>query len=110
MEKFMKGDVIVVPFPFSDLSNSKKRPALIIAELTSEDIILCQITSDIRIDEYSIELTDTDFKKGKLNITSIIRPHRIFTADKSIILYKIGSLKEAKIKEVENQLIKIFKM
>ena len=51
MEEFVKGDVVVLPFPFSDLSNSKKRPALVVANLEGEDIILCQITSKARIDD-----------------------------------------------------------
>ena len=100
MEEFVKGDVVVLPFPFSDLSKSKKRPALVVANLEDQDIILCQITSEVRVDNYSIVLSNNDFKKGSLNLTSIIRPNRLFTADKSIILYKIGSLKESKIKEV----------
>ena len=45
MARFVKGDVVVVPFPFSDLSQSKRRPALVITELTGNDLILCQITS-----------------------------------------------------------------
>ena len=45
MARFVKGDVVVVPFPFSDLSQSKRRPALVITELTGDDLILCQITS-----------------------------------------------------------------
>jgi len=109
MEEFIKGDVVVLPFPFSDLSKSIKRPALIIAKLKGDDIILCQITSEARIDDYSIILEDKDFKKGKLPLTSLVRPNRLFTADKSIILYKVGSLKENKIKEIENALIKIIK-
>jgi len=109
MEEFVKGDVVVLPFPFSDLSKSKKRPALIVAKLEGDDIILCQITSEARIDSYSIVLTGSDFEKGSLNLTSVIRPNRLFTADKSIILCKVGSLKETKIKEVENQIIKIFR-
>lgn len=45
MEKFVKGDVIVVPFPFSNLTQAKRRPALIVAVLHGDDVILCQITS-----------------------------------------------------------------
>jgi len=45
--KFVKGDVVVLPFPFSDLSAVKRRPALVVAALTGEDVILCQITSRI---------------------------------------------------------------
>ena len=108
MEKFVKGDVVVLPFPFSDLSSSKRRPALIVANLEGEDTILCQITSEARVDDYSLILVDSDFKSGRLNLTSMIRPNRLFTADKSIILYKIGTLKEQKIKEVESGIIKMF--
>ena len=94
MEKLVKGDVVVLPFPFSDLSSSKKRPALIVASLTGDDFILSQITSEERFDNYSITLNDKDFKQGSLNQTSRIRPNKLFTADKSIILYKIGSIKK----------------
>lgn len=108
MEKLVKGDVVVLPFPFSDLSKSKKRPALVVANLIGDDLILSQITSQARVDDYSIVLSDKDFKSGNLNLTSLIRPNRLFTADKSIILYKIGSLNDNIIKEVEKEIIKIF--
>ena len=108
MEEFVKGDVIVVPFPFSDLSSSKKRPALVIAGLDCEDIILCQITSAERNDQYTIFLNKNDFKKGQLHLQSGIRPNRIFTAEKSIIVYKIGTLKSSKIKDVEEKIVAIF--
>ena len=52
----MKGDVVVLPFPFSDLSQSKRRPALVITELLGNDIILCQITSKKISDRYAILL------------------------------------------------------
>ena len=109
MERFVKGDVVTFPFPFSDLSASKKRPALILAVLEGNDLILCQITSEARHDKYAIELKETDFKKGRLNVLSMIRPNRLFTAEKSIINYKIGALKDNKLKEVAERLIKIFR-
>ncbi|HDD70562.1 MAG TPA: type II toxin-antitoxin system PemK/MazF family toxin [Candidatus Woesearchaeota archaeon] len=108
MEELMKGDVVVLPFPFSDLTKSKKKPALVVATLQGDDLILCQITSEARRDDYSIILSKKDFMVGNLNLISMIRPNRLFTADKSIILYKIGSIKKPKIKEVENEIIRIF--
>ena len=108
MERFVKGDVIVVPFPFSDLSISKNRPALIVATLRGDDLILCQITSQSRNDADAIELKLKDFQKGKLPVDSFIRPTRLFTADQSIIKYKAGTLNRAKIKEVENKLCNLF--
>ena len=109
MEKLVRGDIVVFPFPFSDLSSYKKRPALVLAVLEGNDLILCQITSEARYDKYAIVLKESDFKQGKLNVVSMIRPNRLFTAEKSIISYKIGSLKENKLKNVMNKLIEIFK-
>lgn len=108
MEELVKGDVVVLPFPFSDLTKSKKRPALIVADLDGDDVILCQITSQARADRYSTIITNSDFNKGNLNLASVVRPNRLFTADKSIILYKAGTLNDGKIKEVEKEIVKIF--
>jgi mRNA interferase MazF len=107
LERFIKGDVVVIPFPFSDLSNAKRRPALVVANLKGNDLILCQITSQKVKDEYSIPLTDKDFTEGSLRKPSNVRPNRIFTADKSIILYKAGRINTQKLNEVIQKIIEI---
>lgn len=109
MEKFVKGDVVVLPFPFSDLSVAKNRPSLVVATLQGDDLILCQITSQSRNDENAILLKEVDFAEGKLVLNSFIRVARLFTADYSIIQSKIGHLKENKIKEVEEKICNIFR-
>jgi hypothetical protein len=55
---FVKGDVVVVPFPFSDLTQAKRRPALVLAALPGDDLILCQITAQVRDDPFAIQLLD----------------------------------------------------
>ncbi|RUM58740.1 MAG: type II toxin-antitoxin system PemK/MazF family toxin [Persephonella sp.] len=100
MERFIKGDVVVVPFPFYDLSQYKKRPALVITNLEGEDLILCQITSKYKKDKYSINLNQSDFIEGNLKIDSFIRPNKIFTVHKDLILYKVGHIKEEKMYKV----------
>jgi len=107
MARFVKGDVVVIPFPFSDLSQAKRRPALVLAELEGNDRILCQITSRLVQDKYAIQLDEDDFAKGSLKQRSNIRPNRIFTADVGIILYRIGHLKADKLDEVIVQVVKI---
>lgn len=109
MGKFVKGDVVVVPFPFSDLSSYKRRPAVVITSLQGDDLILCQITSKVRFDQYVVVLEKSDFKEGSLPVTSIIRSNRIFTADKSLILYKVGSLKDKKLEEVTDKICNILR-
>lgn len=105
MKDYSKGDIIVMPLPYSDFSGLKERPTLIVANVIGDDIIVCEITSKERIDSISIE--KDDLKEGSLFEKSFIRPGRIFTVNRLMISYKIGSLKELKIKEVEKNLIKI---
>jgi mRNA interferase MazF len=95
MAGFVKGEVVVIPFPFSDLTGSKRRPALMIADLPGNDIILCQITSqNTAKDIFAISLKATDFQTGILTVDSYIRPNRIFTADKALIIKSIGVIKK----------------
>lgn len=109
MAKFVKGDVVVIPFPFSDLSQSKRRPALVIAPLEGNDAILCQITSKNIRDTYAISIDDADFTSGSLRQPGNIRPNRLFTADSHIILYRVGSIKKEKLLQVAEKVIDIIK-
>ena len=107
MAKFVKGDVVVIPFPFSDLSQAKRRPALVVTNLSGDDLILCQITSQAISDKYAIPLTGGEFQSGSLKRKINIRPNRLFTADTHIILYKIGHVKNEKLNEVIKKIIQI---
>lgn len=97
MERLVKGDVVVVPFPFSDLSSNKRRPALVLAGLKDNNIILCQITSKGVKDDYAIPLLTREFKEGNLNQDCNIRPNKLFTADNSIVIYKAGTINNDKM-------------
>jgi len=99
MAAFIKGDVVVIPFPFTDLSASKKRPAVIISGLYGSDYLMLQITSQNVKDNYAIPLLTTDFQSGTLQKNSNIRPNKIFTLDSKLILYKAGHLTNTKIDE-----------
>ena len=107
MAEFVKGDVVVLPFPFSDLTQAKRRPALVVATLAGDDLILCQITSQTIADRYAITLQSSDFREGGLNQTSNIRPNRLFTADREIILYKAGQIKTEKLNEAIAKIVEI---
>ncbi|MGI8640642.1 MAG: type II toxin-antitoxin system PemK/MazF family toxin [Pyrinomonadaceae bacterium] len=94
MGGFIKDDVVVTPFPFSDLTANKKRPALVVADLKGDDIVICLITSQNAKDEYAKLLSNNDFASGSLKKNSSIRPNRLFTIDSGIILYRIGTLEK----------------
>jgi mRNA interferase MazF len=81
----------------------------VITVLHGEDLILCQITSRARTDEYSVPLDSGDFVAGGLNQSSRIRPNRLFTADSGIIAYRAGHVSQAKLGETVDRLIAILK-
>jgi mRNA interferase MazF len=109
LEKFVKADVVVIPFPFSDLTQAKRRPALVIARLEGDDLILCQITSQTVKDKYAIQINDDDFETGGLNQPSNVRPNRIFTADSHLVLYRVGNLKQEKLHQVIEKVVDILR-
>ena len=107
MGGIVKGDIVVVLFPFSDLSSAKKRPTLVLATPDGDDVILCQITSRLVSDRYAILISETDFSSGSLRQDSNVRPTRIFTADKKIIQYSAGHLKDDAISAIVNRVVEI---
>jgi mRNA interferase MazF len=109
MDEFVKADVVVIPFPFSDLSASKRRPALILADLPGDDILLCQITSQVSGEQAALPLVAADFVTGSLPVNSYIRPARIFTADKRIIVRKAGKISSDLMNKVIDNLVSILK-
>jgi len=109
MEGFVKGDVIVTKFPFSDLSTKIKRPALVISNIKGENLIICQITTKRRPDPNIIGLYQEDFELGGLKRNSFIMPSILLTLHYSNILYKIGKLNSRKMREVEDKICEIIK-
>jgi len=109
MEGLVRGDVVVVPFPFTDLSEARRRPALVVATLKGDDLILCQITSRRIRNDYSIELSDVHFSEGGLRHPSQIRPNKLFTAHRRLVLYRVGNITEEAMNLVTDRIIQLLR-
>jgi len=92
MVSLSAGSVVLVKFPFSDLSSTKLRPAIVLAASGRDDWILCQVTSNPYSDPNAIRITDDDFMSGSLQHVSFARPGKLFTANGSIIHAEVGRL------------------
>ncbi len=92
MGAFAAGQVVLLAFPFSDLSRSKFRPALLLAPAGSGDWIACQITSNPYADPRAITLADAAFASGGLRRPSYVRPGKLFTAHESLMDSAVGTL------------------
>jgi|SRR3989344_3094118 len=100
MEGFVRGEVVVLEFPFSNLSQSKRRPCFIIKVPKGEDMIVCQITGISQENSAEIPIKKDDFEKGNLKVDSFLRIDKIFSVEKSLIKYKVGLLKIEKTREI----------
>lgn len=120
------GQVVVLPFPFSDLSQKKLRPALLLADAGRGDWIACQITSDLAAvvvqlssngyakltsnpyaDTRAITLTESEFAEGELQRISYLRPGKLFTCHESLPINTVGALSKAALQQARTAVVQM---
>jgi mRNA interferase MazF len=107
-----KGDIVLIKFPFSDLSDAKPRPAVILwVNPTGNDVTLCSITSQ-NVDQLSPEdlpilLTDPEFSLTGLRVPSKIRTTRIATLTKQLVIRRFGKLGSQQMQQLNQKLAKM---
>jgi len=109
MERLVRGDIIVLEFPFSDLQAYKRRPSLILKVPKGEDVIICQMTASSQEKDVEILIRKNDFSRGGLRRDGYIRIDKITTIKKTRIKYKVGSLRQEKFEEIMNKIVSYLK-
>jgi len=108
---FNQGDILIVPFPFSDLSTIRQRPVLVLSNLTynknSEDIVTCGITSNIKDSNYSVLIDNTNLSEGNIPFKSRIKVDKLFTLHKNIVIKKIGRVNKETFDRLKFEMYKI---
>ncbi len=112
---YRQREIVLVPFPYSDLSTTQKRPVLIVSNNSYNakynDVIVCVVPSQTRkLDEYAFKLTNDDLEYGILLEKSTIKAHKLFTIDKNKILKKFSIVKPALFKNVSRILNDLFEL
>ena len=102
-----ESSVVLVKFPFSDLSSSKLRPAVVLASVSRNDWILCQVTSKPYADPRAIQITDDDFQTGSLQRLSYARSTKLFTANISLMEIEVGRLTAIAFNNIINDVVDI---
>ena len=100
MEGPIKGDIIVIEFPFSNLEEAKRRPVFVLKVPKGDDVIVNQITGFSNQKEVEISIKSLDFKQGSLKRDSFLRIDKIGSVERSLIKYRIGSLKKEKTDKI----------
>jgi mRNA interferase MazF len=103
------GAVVLVPFPFSDLTQSKLRPAVVLANAGKGDYVLCQITSNIYSDPRAIEINDNSFASGSLRVVSYARPSKLFTGNQRLLVASIGKLNDDALKKIVDAVVELLR-
>ena len=108
---YKQGEIVIVPFPFSDLSNIKQRPVLVLSKNTdndnSEDVITCGITSMIKDSKYSVLIENTDLIEGDIPKPSRIKIDKLFTINQNIIKKKVARINKETFEEVKSEFFKL---
>ncbi len=102
-----QGDIVLIPFPFTDLSATKKRPALIISNESfnkERNLILIAISTKIGMIKHSKPINQSNLQEGKLNKPSFLRFHNMFIGEKRLIIKKIAKINKNYLKEAKKQL------
>ena len=96
----MIGDIVMTPIPYTDLSDLKVRPAVLLAEVGLSDWIVCEVTSSRLVLPRRIEIYRRDLQAGRLDRQSWARPDRLFALHESVFQRTVGRLTAAKLAEI----------
>ncbi|MDX2188812.1 MAG: type II toxin-antitoxin system PemK/MazF family toxin [Bacteroidota bacterium] len=97
------GDILLIPFPFSELTSVKARPAMVIAETKDKykDIIVAAISSVIPESTTSNEIIISPSQSNKLKVKSVLKIDRIVTLKKELIIANLGNLDSSSIQKAK---------
>ena len=109
---YRRGDIVLVSFPFTDLTSSKRRPAPVLSadsfNSAGEDLVLAAITSHITDDPHAVLIRRGDFAEGRLPKTSLVKTTKLFTMHSSLVAKRICALRTEKMEEVLRSLRAFF--
>ena len=110
--RLMQKDIVLLPFPFSDMEGSKVRPALVLSNdnfnESSADCIMLPLTSVIKPDACSVILSTEDLSAGELLKKSRVKVDKVFCVEKGFVLMRIGSLSSEKFNEIKEMFFRLF--
>tara|TARA_Y100000310_G_scaffold334233_1_gene413540 strand:+ start:71461 stop:71808 length:348 start_codon:yes stop_codon:yes gene_type:complete len=109
--KFEQGEIVLVPFPFSDLSGVKQRPVLVLSKRSynkeTNDIITCGITSNVKEERHSVYINDRSLSDGELPFTSRIKVDKLFTLEQAIIRKSLGKVNKETMSVVKEKFVNL---
>ena len=106
MTSYQKGDLLLVTFPFADVGQSKRRPAMVVADTGDSDVLLARVTTQSSRDVFDVELVE--WKAAGLLAPSVVRLHKLATINKSLVGKRLGTLAASDRKNVATILAQFY--
>ena len=110
---YKQREIVLVPFPYSDLSSTKRRPVLIVSNdaynKKFQDVVVCVITSNQHTDDYSLTLENENLEMGVLPESSVVKAHKLFTIHQGKIIRKFSLVKTDYFKEISDKIKSLIK-
>lgn len=110
--KLEPGDLVLVPFPFTDLTSAKTRPALVLSRPdynhASRDVIVCGVTSNLSNAAHSVLIQSRDLARGRLPAPSRIKVDKVATLQQTLVRRRVGRLKSAPLDQVYREFWTLF--
>ena len=104
---FSQRDILIVPFPFSNLQAVIQRPVLVLSNedynRSSGDVIVCGITSNLKKVPYSVVSGNDNLSEGRIPVQSKVKVDKLFTIEKEIVKKKISTLDEETFEKVKEE-------
>ena len=105
-------EVVLLPYPFSNLEGMKVRPALVVSNnlfnKKSADCIMVPLTTVIKGEPYSVIIDNNDMHSGELVKQSRVRSDKVFAVEKSLVIMKIGVIKDKTFEKIKAEIFKMF--
>lgn len=104
----IKGDIILIPFPFTDLTGNKLRPAVVLI-VSDYDLTLCFITAQLQWKE-STDIEISPSVNNGIKKPSLIRLSKIATVDRTLALGKLGELSQKETAALNENLRRLLQL
>ena len=109
MTTYNQKDIVLVPFPFSELTYAKKRPALILASIPARDELICMMLTSSKLIDQSVDIPIDSLDGTGLPKPTVARTSRLFTLKGSMVVKRLGQINDSAYAEIVNRIIQIIK-
>ncbi len=106
-----QGDIVLVPVPFTDLTSHRRRPVIVVSndayQAATQDFVSVAMTSNLKVEPYSFEITSADLADGVLSRPGRVRADKVFTRAQAIVAARFGRVNVQTLDRIRQELTRL---